>query len=95
MTALFLKLLNMSISAGWLILVVLLLRVLLKKAPKNVHCVLWALVAFRLLCPFSVESALSLVPNEETIPADIVYATQPNVDTGIEAVNQIVNPVVE
>lgn len=67
MTELFLKILNMSITAGWLILAVVLLRVLLKRAPKWVRCVLWALVAVRLVCPFSMESGLSLIPDAEPV----------------------------
>ena len=62
MSELFLKLLNMSIAASWLILAVVVLRLLLKKAPKWVNCILWALVAVRLICPFSFESNISLVP---------------------------------
>lgn len=61
MTALFLKLLNMSIAASWLILAVIVLRVVLKRAPKWIYCILWALVGIRLLCPLSIESALSLM----------------------------------
>ena len=64
----FLKLLNTSISASWLILVVIVLRLVLKKAPKSIHCLLWALVAIRLVCPFSIESIFSLVPSAETVP---------------------------
>ena len=64
----FLKLLNTSISASWLILVVIGLRLVLKKAPKSIHCLLWALVAVRLLMPFSIESDLSLVPSAQTVP---------------------------
>ena len=57
----FLKLVNLSISASWLILAVLVLRVVLKKAPKWVMPLLWGVVALRLVCPFSIESALSLI----------------------------------
>ena len=67
MAAIFLKLLNMSIAAGWLILAVLVLRLLLKKAPKWVSCLLWAIVAVRLVSPFSLESAWSLIPSAETV----------------------------
>ena len=66
MENLFLKLLNMGIAAGWVILAVLLLRILLKKAPKTVRCALWILVGIRLVCPFSIESVLSLIPSQET-----------------------------
>ena len=57
MASLFLKLLNMSIAASWLILAVIVLRIALKRAPKWIHCILWALVGIRLLCPISIESA--------------------------------------
>lgn len=68
----FLKLVNLSISASWLILAVLVLRVVLKKAPKWVMPLLWGVVALRLVCLFSIESALSLIPSAETIPSEIV-----------------------
>ena len=71
MSAVFLKLVNMSIAAGWLILAVVLLRALLKKAPKALRCALWALVAVRLLCPVSLESAWSLVPRAEALPREL------------------------
>ena len=67
MEALFLQLLNMSIAAGYLILAVLLLRLILRRAPKAVRLLLWGLVAFRLACPFSLESVLSLIPSGETV----------------------------
>lgn len=72
----FLKLVNLSISASWLILAVLVLRVVLKKAPKWVMPLLWGVVALRLVCPFSIESALSLIPSAETIPSEIVTETR-------------------
>lgn len=72
----FLKLVNLSISASWLILAVLVLRVVLKKAPKWVMSLLWGVVALRLVCLFSIESALSLIPSAETIPSEIVTETR-------------------
>ena len=72
MDGFFLKIVNMSISASWLILVVLVLRLLLKKAPKWVNVLLWGLVGIRLICPFSFESNMSLVPSVETIPQEIL-----------------------
>lgn len=72
----FLKLVNLSISASWLILAVLVLRVVLKKAPKWVMPLLWGVVALRLVCPFSIESVLSLIPSAETIPSEIVTETR-------------------
>lgn len=64
MSAVFLELLNMSVAAGWLVAAVVVLRLCLNKAPKAIHCALWALVAIRLLCPFSLESSFSLIPKE-------------------------------
>lgn len=72
----FLKLVNLSISASWLILAVLVLRLVLKKAPKWVMPLLWGVVALRLVCLFSIESALSLIPSAETIPSEIVTETR-------------------
>lgn len=92
MEALFLKLLNMSISAGWLVLAVILLRGILTRAPKVLRCVLWTLVGIRLLCPFSLESALSLIPSGETVPQTIAYDRQPAIHSGIQVVDQAVNP---
>lgn len=92
MEDLFLTLLNRSISAGWLILAVLVLRLLLKKAPKWVPCVLWGLVGFRLVWPFSLESVLSLIPSAETVPPGILYAATPEIHSGVAAINSAVNP---
>ena len=93
MNELFLKIINMSISASWLILAVLLLRLVLKKAPKWVNVLLWGIVAVRLICPLSFESALSLIPSSETIPLDIEMAAKPTIDSGVPAINSVVNPV--
>ena len=73
MGAVFLRIVNMSITASWLILAVILVRLLLRKAPKRISCVLWAFVAIRLICPFSLESALSLIPSTEVYPVDVIY----------------------
>jgi len=93
MNELFLKIINMSISASWLILAVLILRLVLKKAPKWVNVLLWGIVAVRLICPFSFESALSLIPSAEPIPLDIEMAAKPTIDSGVPAINSVVNPV--
>ena len=87
------KIINMSISASWLILAVLILRLVLKKAPKWVNVLLWGIVAVRLICPLSFESALSLIPSSETIPLDIEMAAKPTIDSGVPAINSVVNPV--
>ena len=65
MENIFLHLLKMSITAGLLVVVVLLLRVVFCKAPRWIHCLLWALVAVRLLCPITPESSLSLMPDTD------------------------------
>ena len=63
MICIFVTLLTMSIGAAWLILIVILLRLLLKRAPKWVNCVLWGFVALRLVCPYVPESRFSLFSN--------------------------------
>ena len=94
MSDLFLNIVNMSISASWLVLAVLLLRFVLKKAPKWVNVLLWGIVAVRLAFPFSIESALSLIPSAETIPMDIEMAAQPTINSGIPAINSVIDPVI-
>ena len=94
MSELFLHLINISITAGWIILAVILLRLLLKKAPKWTVCLLWALVGLRLLLPFSIESKISLVPSTQTIPQSSILSTAPVIDSGIPAVDEAVNPVI-
>lgn len=95
MDMIFLKLLNMSIAASWLIIAVILLRLLLKEAPKWLTCILWAVVAVRLLCPFSFESPFSLVPSAETFqPSVVQYAQKPTIDSGISFINSTINPVI-
>lgn len=93
MEAVFLKLLNMSIAGSWMIFAVILLRFPLKKAPRWVTCVLWGLVGIRLIVPFSIESILSLIPSAQTIPENFVHMEQPAISSGIDVVNQIMNPV--
>lgn len=94
MTDLFLKLLNMSFTASFLIVAILILRLVLKRAPKRAICALWALVAIRLVCPFSFESVLSLIPSANPIPEEIVYMEQPQINSGIIVVDQVINPVI-
>lgn len=94
MSTVFLKILNMSITASWLILAVVLVRLLLKKAPKWISCLLWGLVAIRLVCPFSFGSIFSLIPSSETIPTNITVQQEPAINSGITAVNEFINPVI-
>ena len=68
----FSNVMNISIMASWLILVVLLLRFVLKKAPKWIHVALWGVVALRLVMPFSIESVFSLIPSTETISMELL-----------------------
>lgn len=93
MEAVFLKLLNMSIAGSWMIFAVILLRFPLKKAPRWGTCVLWGLVGIRLIFPFSIENILSLIPSAQTIPENFVHMEQPAISSGIDVVNQIMNPV--
>lgn len=81
MTEAFLKTLNLSFSASWLVLAVLAARFALKKAPKWINVLLWGLVALRLLCPVSLESALSLVPTAQVVSPQIMLSPAPVIDT--------------
>ena len=67
MEGIFVKLLNMSISASVLILIAVLLRGVLRRSPKWIHCLLWGLVAVRLVCPLSFESSFSLAPRADFV----------------------------
>lgn len=80
MEQVFLKLVHMSLAAGWLVLAVLVLRLLLRRAPRWILCLLWALVALRLVCPLSIESRVSLVPRTETI-TEAVFPQEPSAGT--------------
>ena len=91
MNELFLKIINMSISASWLVLAVLILRFVLKKAPKWINVLLWGIVAIRLICPFSFESALSLIPSAETFPEKVISGPSFDVQTGITPVDNRIN----
>ena len=93
MTEIFLNLVNLSITASYLILAVFILRFILRKAPKNLLLWLWGLVGLRLAFPFSVESALSLIPKSEPIPVDIAYSPAPAINSGVAVVDRVVNPV--
>ena len=93
MEAIFLKLVNQSLSAGWLVLAVLALRLVLRRAPRWSCCLLWGLVALRLLCPVSIESPMSLLPSARPLPSELLYAAAPRIDSGIPALNSAVNPV--
>ena len=95
MSDVFIKILNMSLSASWLILAVMVLRLLLKKAPRQSMCLLWGLVALKLIIPFSPESVLSLIPSNEVIPDNITMESHPHINSGIVYIDTAVNPVME
>lgn len=63
----FLYVIDRSISAGWLILAVVLVRFLLGKAPKWIRGILWGMVALRLMLPLSLESEFSLLPEKGAV----------------------------
>lgn len=90
LSGIFLKLINMSVSACWLILAVVLVRFVFRKAPKWINCLLWALVAIRLICPFSIESRFSLLPKAE-VAGTVEYTGRPYIQSGITTVDNTVN----
>ena len=93
MSALFLHLLNRAIAAGWLVLAVVALRLVLRRAPRRIHCALWGLVGLRLIWPFSLPSVLSLLPSAETVSPEILYDSTPTIHSGVGVVNATVNPI--
>ena len=93
MSELFLSIFNTAVTAGWLVLAVLVARLLLKNAPGWAKCALWAIVGLRLIWPFELESILSLVPSAQTLPPAELYDYTPEIHTGIYAVNSTINPV--
>ena len=93
MAAVFLKLLNLSISASWLVLALLALRLVSKRSPKWMNVLLWGIVALRLVLPFSIESALSLIPSAETVsPVAVQSAPAPTITSGVSVIDNAVNP---
>lgn len=91
MGTVFLKVFNMGLTASFLILAVVILRLFLKRAPRWSICLLWALVAFKLIWPFSIESAMSLIPGSEPLPEQIMTGNSFEINTGIDIVDESVN----
>lgn len=98
----FMHLINISIAASWLVLAVIILRFILKKVPKWVNCLLWGIVAIRLLMPFSIKSIFSLIPSSETLPIKNIYAQNPNIadnpyyyriDSGLDIIDELADPI--
>lgn len=93
MNQIFLELLNNAVVSSILIMVVMITRICIKKAPKWIICVLWELVAIKLVLPFHIESMLSLIPSSKPIPVDIEYQPVPQITSGVTVMNEVVNPV--
>lgn len=92
----FIKLLNMSYQGGIVICFILLARYILHmiKAPKKYAYYLWLIAFVRLICPFSFESVLSILPREtEPVKQAIVYEQVPEIHTSSSTINQAVNNV--
>lgn len=101
------KILNMSLTASIVIVIVLLARLLLRKSPKVFSYALWAVVLFRLLCPVSFSTEFSLLGLFNTptatvsdggayssmtyIPSDIVHTEYPRVDLPLPGVSEAIN----
>ena len=92
MTDLFLKVLNLSFSASWVVLAVVLARLVLKKAPRSLVCALWAMVALRLIFG-GIEAPFSLVPSTQIIPPESLFDQAPMIDSGIPVLDNAVNPI--
>lgn len=90
MAGIFLKIVNMSISACWIVLAIILLRFVLKKAPKWINCVLWGLAGLRLVLPFSFESVFSLIPSAETI-TKVPDSPRPQINSGVSVIDNQIN----
>ncbi len=94
-TTAFLLLLNGSIMAGWMILAVLAVRLLIRRASKKYLAVLWLLVGIRLVLPISFRVPFSLIPSSETIPINIARAATPAISSGVSLIDSAVNPVLK
>ncbi|MBQ7337080.1 MAG: M56 family metallopeptidase [Clostridia bacterium] len=94
MSTVFLRVCNLALVAAWVALAVMLARLLLRKAPRWISCLLWSVVALRLMLPFSFESMFSLIPSAQPLPENIAMVPQPVISSGIAAVDNVVNPVI-
>lgn len=94
MSDLFIKIFNLGVTAGWLVLAILICRPLMKRAPKWINCLLWGIVGLRLVFPFSLESIFSLVPSAEPLPQDIALSPAPKINSGVGVLNDAINPII-
>ncbi len=90
----FVEILNMGLTATWVVLAVLAVRALCHKAPKALMVCLWALVGLRLVSPFIPESILSLIPSGKIVSPEILLAERPSIHTGVTMLNSTVNPII-
>lgn len=94
MEKIFLSVLNMSLTASFVIVMIMLARLPLKKAPKIISYTLWAVAGFRLVFPFSFESVFSLLPFKSApIPQDIAMQTVPRIDSGINIIDNSLSAI--
>ncbi len=91
MNYLLLKLINMSITASYLLLAVMAIRLLFRNMPKYISCVLWGIGSIRLILPFSIESRLSLIPGAAPVTPSLIEGPTYSFDTGIEKFDLNVN----
>ncbi|HKL10767.1 MAG TPA: M56 family metallopeptidase, partial [Clostridia bacterium] len=92
MEALFLGVINMSITGSYVILFLIVARQFIKKAPKSFSYALWSVALIRLICPFTLESIISIIPvNVKSVSADMLYSTNPKINIGIGAIDNAVN----
>lgn len=91
----FIMILNNALTVSVLILAIAVLRILFQKAPKRLICFLWVIVAVKLIVPVPLESAFSLIPNRTPVPVDIALRQEPMLETGLESVDTVVNPVIQ
>lgn len=94
MEDIFIKILNMSITASYFALALFIIRAIFRKMPKWISCLLWGLVGLRLIIPFSFESILSIIPSAETVPYDILISEEPHITSGIPILNSSLNPII-
>ncbi len=90
----FRSVLNMSLTGVYVILAVMILRLCIRRAPKWISYALWLVVLFRLICPVTFESGISLLPSAEPVPKEI-FSEAPAIHSGIPALNQAINPVLQ
>ena len=90
----FIMILNNALTVSVLIFAIIVLQLLFQKAPKRLICFLWVIVAVKLMVPFPLESAFSLIPNRTPVPVNIASQQEPMLDTGLKSVDAVVNPVI-